>query len=505
MADFGVPEVPKLHTLSRTLYDNKVYPEACNHPPCCWAINVCFHVQGLPDIEEVRKFFCTKLCTYTKLCSVVQPEDGAWFPTVLDPAYHVVLQDPASTQDAMDKLLNTPLDMGKPLWRVHLLPNSDITAKSMVVFRVHHCVCDGIHLSRLLSSILAKGFSKGEYGKTADSGDAITRATQMAKLANVAPPAETYLGSLTQRMGKVLSLPSTAATVAYTFASNLVGGYLEAESPLNRPMAERSSDAMPYGGDRKMLVLPAHSVAYVKALKRVALTSFNAVVLSIATGAFRRYCDKADPEFQKKVEAAGGPSAFLARASTPMALEVSTADFVASQGLCNSFSVISTPIALGESTPAARLEATHNVFQSLRSSPAAAVTAWQEENLLHSLPEKVRRAEVLKFTAQHSFDFSSVPGPPMLGDMAGKEVSDISIVLPQMTSQLIILSYNGKLFPTLTYDPTLLPLAAESFHDLYLDELREVGQVFKMRGDPLTATDWEACMPAGDDEATPVN
>ena len=81
--DFGVPEVPKLHSLSRTLYDNKVYPEACNHPPCCWAINVCFHISTLPNIEAVRKFFCGKLSAYTKLTAVVQPEDGAWFPTVL--------------------------------------------------------------------------------------------------------------------------------------------------------------------------------------------------------------------------------------------------------------------------------------------------------------------------------------------------------------------------------------------------------------------------------------
>lgn len=344
--DFGVPEVPKLITLSKALFENSVYPPDCKNPDCTWAINVCFHVKELPPIDEVRSFFCSKLGQYTKLCSVVQPEDGAWYPTALNPLYHVTLEEPANPLTFLNKLLNTPLDMSKPLWRVHMIKSTVAESYSMVVFRVHHCVTDGVHLSRLLSSLLAHGFAKGEYGKAADE-DAITKALGAAAKAKKPEPPSSILGSLSSR---ILSAPSTIASYTAAFVSTLAGGTLEHKSPLNRPESERASDAMPYGGDRKVLIFPGHSVAYVKALKRVALTSFNAVVLSIMTGALRRYCDKVDPDFRKKVEAAGGPEKFLARASAPMALPVSKEEFIASQGLCNHFSVISTEIALGYDT-----------------------------------------------------------------------------------------------------------------------------------------------------------
>lgn len=151
--------------------------------------------------------------------------------------------------------------------------------------------------------------------------------------------------------------------------------------------------------------------------------------------------------------------------------------------------------------PASRLEATHNTFEQLRSSPVAAVTAWQEENLLHQLPAYRRQLETLRYTALHSFDFSSVPGPPMGGSVAGSHVEQISIVLPQMTSQLILLSYDGMLYPTLTYDPKLLPTADRCLSSFYVDELKELGRAFHLRGDPLFATDWEACMPEKSAEA----
>ena len=42
--------------------------------------------------------------------------------------------------------------------------------------------------------------------------------------------------------------------------------------------------------------------------------------------------------------------------------------------------------------------------------------------------------------------------------------------------------------------PQLLPTADRCLSS-YVDELKELGRAFHLRGDPLFATDWEACMP----------
>ena len=473
MADFGLPDVPKLVGLPLAMLENDVYPPECKNPPCTWVVNVCFHMEKLPLVTDVRDFFSKTLVSYTKLCSVPNPKTGEWIPTSADWSYHVVGEEPDDPLRAIDRLLNISLDTSKPLWRVHLLPSSTPSERSLLVFRIHHCVTDGIHLSRLLSSLLAPGFSVGEYGMSANLEDAVSKNIK-ASMANASPKkATSVLGSLTQRL---TLLPS----VVTSFVGNMYGASLEDDSPLNRSKAERSN-MLPYGGPRRVLLLPTHSVASVKAIRRASGSNFDAVVLSIYTGALRRLCEKIDPEFESKVAAAGGAKRFTVRATTPVPLPLRDSEFIDSQGLCNSFAVVSAPVALGEGTPKDRLTATQKSYAALRQSAVASVTAWQESHLLASLPASVRQTECLKYVSLHSMDFSSVPGPPMPGAIAGAPVASISIVLPQMLSQLIVLTYDGKVFPTLTYDPELLTsMAEEHLRECYREELRELLDAFNL-------------------------
>ena len=349
---------------------------------------------------------------------------------------------------------------------------------------------------------MAPGFLQpGEvYGarSTAEQPDAISGNIVQAFVATSMPMGSSILGAssiLGSTLGSVTRRLRALPSVVGSFVGNLAGGSLEHDTPLNRSHAERSA-LQPYGGARRVLLLPTHSVAYIKAIKRAGGTTFEATVLSIFTGALRRFCEKADPGFAGKVAQAGGPSKFVARATTPVPLPVSPDEFIANQGLCNNFAIVSAPIALGEETPEARLASTHKAITALKASSVASVTSWQEENLLFNLPTRTRQMECLRYISLHSIDYSSVPGPPMPGNVAGSPVKAISIVLPQMLSQLILLSYDGMLYPTLTYDNEVL-LDADCLSACYLEELTALGKALNIGDGPLTATDRHSGPPTG--------
>jgi len=278
------------------------------------------------------------------------------------------------------------------------------------------------------------------------------------------------------------------------FASNLgVGmGKYETETPFTKSLAAREA-GLTFGGARRVLEMPVHSLAYVKAMKKAAGVSLLAVLLSVFTGAIRRYCDAQDPEFAAVVEAEEASGQLRSRAQIPTPVP-SGADSDPAEMLCNSFAIVSCNLALASKTPQERLEETVKSLTALKPSAMAVVSAWQEEYLLGSLPLTQRQHECLKFSSMHSMDFSNVPGPQDAGFIAGNRVEGISVCLPNMLPQVILLSYAGAIHPTMTYDPELIT-APQVFAEAYLDELRALGEALEIRGDPIKAENVEDCLP----------
>jgi diacylglycerol O-acyltransferase len=52
----------------------------------------------------------------------------------------------------ISSIMNTPMDFSKPLWEAHLLQDLD-GKDTCVVFRVHHCIADGMSLGAVLMSL----------------------------------------------------------------------------------------------------------------------------------------------------------------------------------------------------------------------------------------------------------------------------------------------------------------------------------------------------------------
>ena len=485
-------KVPRLNNFEKIMFKNEMYPEESAAPPCGWVVNVVFFVDALPTLKEAQECFLGIFKKYRRLQSAVN-EDGGWYPAKVDPNYHIVQVADEKLVDVMQQ----SLDVDRPLWRVHMLERE--ADGPCIVLRTHHCVADGPHLSGFLSEALAdlddakKPWSRG----TSDPVFSKLMADYASKLT---------VGAMKKGLRAIRAAPD----IMKCFVSNVAGvGPWEDQTPIIRSLVERSSPSMPFGPPRAYYRLPAHSLAHIKALRvasRVHLVpgaTFPAILLSVYTGALRRYCMLREPEFAERVASA---AKFTMRATMPVPMPENQGDAFSEDGLLNSFAVITCDMAIAEETPLARLKATQVILSSLGESSIASVTAWQEEHLLQAMPIKQRQREVLSYVAKHSQDFASVPGPQRPGHIAGKAVQSMAIMLPQMLTQMIVLSYAGQVLPTLTYDASLITHPDE-LASCYVDELRGLVSEVGLRGDPLdvsacpswaSPSDIDACMPPAD-------
>jgi hypothetical protein len=62
--------------------------------------------------------------------------------------------DDRALREMLSDLISTPLDHTKPLWQVHVIENYGVGC--VVLFRLHHCLADGMALLQVLRAITAR-------------------------------------------------------------------------------------------------------------------------------------------------------------------------------------------------------------------------------------------------------------------------------------------------------------------------------------------------------------
>ncbi|MDV9176183.1 wax ester/triacylglycerol synthase family O-acyltransferase, partial [Streptomyces sp. W16] len=71
-----------------------------------------------------------------------------------DPLHHVRLHAPtADFQEVAGRLMERPLERGRPPWEAHVLPGED-GASFAVLFKFHHALADGLRALTLAAAIL---------------------------------------------------------------------------------------------------------------------------------------------------------------------------------------------------------------------------------------------------------------------------------------------------------------------------------------------------------------
>ncbi len=130
-------------------------------------ITAVFNIEGKIDAQWTIEYLVKRLLIHPRFTSKLSVGRGrARFSPIPgfaeDPeqiARHVTTHmdspsPPSST--ALDDIVSAPLRKDRPLWEMHVFPDAKCTT-SAIVFRLHHCVGDGIGLLRFFLATVADG------------------------------------------------------------------------------------------------------------------------------------------------------------------------------------------------------------------------------------------------------------------------------------------------------------------------------------------------------------
>jgi len=457
-----------------------VWPAECNLPEHGSVVNGALFFKRLPTQRAIVDAFTTAFSTQLRFRSLAK-SDGTWAPASVDPSYHFVESPPAAgsvgVRATIEELIMEDLDHSHPLWRVHRVPAKAEGELSAVLLRVHHCIGDGFAIVSIFQG-MARQADGTPAGETA----------LMRRLAE--ERARRQQGCAVKQALRGVAIGADAVK---SFISNVSLPFrcLETDLSITKPREERKR-ACQYGARRRVVYVPPHSLAYVKACKDAARKTVNDIVLSATSGALRRYCE------QRGDAAIAGEGRIRARALLPVANPDPGSENT-EDGMANNFAFVSCRLALSEAEPLERLHRTSANMMRIKHSTKAMVSLWQTNTLSKAFSEKTRQNLARDLFANHSLVFSNLPGPEAPIYIAGEPLEEVQAIYPNLISQVIVLSYNGRINMNFTVDPDLIE-DADALASCYLAELRDMGTALGVIGDPL------ACgpRPAATIEASPT-
>jgi WS/DGAT/MGAT family acyltransferase len=446
--------------MEKAMRTNQIFPDE-SALPSAWNV-VCgtLLMKTLPSEAALRESAKALALKFARLRAIAH-EDGTWHPLdpeSLDLSYHVhmdaVVDGQANLSAALDRIGLEDLDTSRPLWRMHVIPCSDPQGYSAVAVRVHHCIGDGVHLSQMLMCLTVK-----EDGTKVDTNAAQKKFEAMLNG-----------GSAPQRCCRKVG---KACASVPAFFSNVAAGMkpMESNSVWQRSPEDRRAGR--WTGRRCVVMVPPHSLAFVKQCKDKAKVSVNDVLMGATAGAIRRYCEsRNDPLFRPDHV----PFTSKFRTLVPVALpKVFPPGHDESDKLTNNWCFVGCKMPVGEPTPLHRIKFTSREMGKLKRSAKPFVGCWMAENLMPKLPVQKQKESVRDIFANHSLVFSNVPGPQEALYVAGERLSGVQIVYYNALPQIIVLSMSGQVWLNLTVDPDVIT-DRESFGKFYLEELEELGQ-----------------------------
>lgn len=454
-----LPKLAKMIPVEVAMRLNTVWPAECEVPAARNVINGALLMKTLPTEAMLHELAHMVVARFARLRAVAG-EDGEWQPVdveAMDFGYHVNMEPPVGQlgqlAEAVDRLGEENLDVSKPLWRFHCIPCTDAHGYAALVMRVHHCIGDGVHLSQILMELCRK-----EDGSRVDTNAAQAKFEAMLNGGNVVARACRSVGKA------VASVPAFGSTVIAPMKP------LEANSVWQRPAEDRKAGSFP--GKRVAIMVPPHSLEFVKECKNKAKVTVNDVLMGATAGAIRRYCEsREDPLFTKGVR-----SKAKMRVLVPVALPKQFPDgHDETDKLTNHWSFVSIKLPAREATPLERVKATKREMDSMKRSAKPFVGLWMLDKVVPKLPVKKQQETARDLFANHGLVFSNVPGPQEPLFVGGVKLEGAQLVYYNAIPQIILCTIAGKVWMNITVDPEIVT-DRECFIRCYFEELEELGR-----------------------------
>lgn len=362
--------------------------------------------------------------------------------------HHVALPAPgdqAALATLVGDITSTPLDPAQALWQIHMVDGFGDGAAT--IYRIHHCVADGIALSRVLLSLADE--------EPEETARPIDRDSEPE-------PSEERHGPLSRLTGPVRGVASAAAGAVGTIAHESLEvaknpSHLLDVAAAGREDADALSKVLLRGNDPgtalKGELGVSKSVAWSDPISLDAVLEFghangktvNDIVMAAVTGAFRHYLERR------------GEFADQLTAMVPFNLRTPDEPLPATLG--NRFGLVFLDLPVGTSSRNARLLRIHKSMKKIKLSHEG-VVSYGVLDAMGRTPEGLEQRVIDLFTAKGTTVVTNVPGPRKPVYIAGTPISGVLVWAPcsgNVSMTISIFSYAGDLTVGLMADSGLVP------------------------------------------------
>ena len=366
--------------------------------------------------------------------------------------------DQAALQDVVSFLASTPLDHTKPLWQFHLIENYDQCCA--LVMRVHHCIGDGMAAVHVILSLTdstpdvpwpaVQPESLERQGRTPGAVSRPARPRHKARRRAAQKFVQEGFGMFAEP-----SRLRDLGTMGRDAAADLARFLLLAPDPktvLRGELGETKRAAWSMG-------IPLEEV---KTVRRNLGGTLNDVLLTVVTGALRRYLQRhGEPVDALTMRAVVPVNVRPPGSETPLGNHVGAV-------------FLSLPVAISD--PLCRLNELKRRMNTRKDSYEAPVFGFLL-GVLGPTPSKIANTLVNTFSTRATAVMTNVKGPQEQLYLAG---SPLAALLPwapptgRMGAAVSILSYAGHVQVGVLTDEGLVPdpeTLVAAFHDEFEDLL----------------------------------
>jgi WS/DGAT/MGAT family acyltransferase len=345
--------------------------------------------------------------------------------------------DRAALQELVSELVTPRLDRERPLWRLYLIDGFE--GGAALLWRIHHCIADGIALSRVMLSIT----DGGEPGEPpTPSPPARSTLRRLAGVPLGALSAARGIGATAAHEGMeslahpdhLRELAGTALRDAST-AAQLLAGPADAESALRGPLS----------GTRRVAWSEPFPLERIRDVAHRRRVTINDLLVGALAGAVHELLAED-----------GGPPEEI-HAMIPFNLRPLDEPVPADLG--NDFALILLELPVGESAPAERLREVSSRMDRIKSTHEAPIA----HGILSAIgltPPWVEERLIGFFTDKASMVVTNVPGPRTRLHFAGAPIAGVLVWAPcsgSLGMTVSIFSYDGEVTVGFMTDTALIP------------------------------------------------
>ena len=468
-----------------------------DHPTNLMVITAFLQFDEPLDFDRLIETFKNRLLCYDRFKKrVVRPISGVgnaiW---ELDPKFdirshlhRIALPAPGnkeSLQELISDLTATPLDPTKPLWQSHYIENYQ-DGGCVLFIRIHHCIADGISLIRVLLSM-------ADTEPNAIWTDRVDELKGKKEDANLFSPFEKTFKKINRakkRALKVGDFLSKEIETSITDPSHiikrvkLVGKYaVDATAVISKIMVMPADKKTVFKGELGIRKSVAFSnpvpVPDIKAIGKYFNATINDILVSMVTGALRRYLQQSNN--------------LVGDLDIRVAMPVNIRPMEAEITLGNQFSLILVSLPVHIDDPVLRIREVQRRLNDLKEAPDAAI-AYVLLNALGVSSAKLAKTGATMFANKTTGVMSNVPGPREALYFSGKEIKNIMFWVPRIGGLglgISIISYNGQVSLGIATDTGLVhdpKTILDNFENEYrmLFGMYRAGQIER---DPLIIND----------------